>query len=76
MSARRRSATVPKEFNSILCPVAEARGPRLRVAQIASARELRLTGALKSSPPPELILEENNSGACPDWLHHAGYIYR
>jgi hypothetical protein len=44
------------------------------VAQIASARELRLTGALKSSPPPELILEENNSGRLPGlatsrWLH-------
>ncbi len=44
------------------------------MAQIASARELRLTGALKSSPPPELILEEHNSGhltglATSPWLH-------
>jgi hypothetical protein len=47
---------------------------RCRLSQIASARELRLTGALKSSPPPELILEENNSGrlhglATSRWLH-------
>jgi hypothetical protein len=32
-----------------------------------------LTGALKSSPPPELILEENNNGHKPGWLHHPGY---
>ena len=40
------------------------------MAQIASARELRLTGALKSSPPPELILEDNNNGR----LERFGYI--
>jgi hypothetical protein len=28
-------------------------------AQIANARELWLTGALKSSPPPELILVDD-----------------
>ncbi len=32
-------------------------GPDL--AQIASARGLSLTGALKSSPPPELILVDD-----------------
>jgi hypothetical protein len=32
------------------------------VAQIASARELLLTGALKSSPPPELILVDDING--------------
>jgi hypothetical protein len=30
--------------------------------QIASARERWLTGALKSSPPPELILADHNTG--------------
>jgi hypothetical protein len=32
-----------------------------QLAQIASAREPWLTGALKSSPPPELILEKTIS---------------
>jgi hypothetical protein len=49
---------------------------KLTEAQIASARELRLTGALKSSPPPELILEQNNIVRSADWLHHTGYIKR
>ena len=44
--------------------------------QIASARELWLTGALKSSPPPELILEEHNSGDGEGWLRHPGYTQR
>jgi hypothetical protein len=30
--------------------------------QRASARELKPTSALKSSPPPELILENDNTG--------------
>ncbi len=30
--------------------------------QIASARERLLTGALKSSPPPELIFADHNNG--------------
>jgi hypothetical protein len=41
--------------------------------QRASAREPKLTGALKSSPPPELILENDNTGRLPHWLHHPRY---
>jgi hypothetical protein len=34
----------------------------LGMVQIASARELWLTGAPKSSPPPELILVDDING--------------
>jgi hypothetical protein len=41
--------------------------------QRASAREPKLTGALKSSPPPELILENDNTAQIVCWLHHPRY---
>jgi hypothetical protein len=42
--------------------------------KIESARERFSHGRVKSSPPPELILEIYNNGESPGWLHHPCYI--